>query len=437
MMEVLADGYDRLGLFQVGEPLARDALALRRSTLPAGHPDVASSLNTYGWILHELGRSADAEPLLREAVAIRRAAGEEQIQNLSRSLNDLGVILTARERYPEASEVLTEALEMRRADTGDRSRSVGITASNLAAVHYYQGRLDDAVRVQTIALEALRKAVGDDHQRSIIALSNLANFKRAGGDWDGAIHEFRDLAERQTRLQGRGHLVTTRVLVGLSITLYQQGVQLDDRAMIEEGEALFRETVANFEATLGTNDSQVGIQLYRLALAESTLGRNDDAVDHARRSLAILRASLGDQHASTAQARTTLAVVLARAGRLQEAVSEQRAALAVFESAAPNSLESAAARSALCDLLLTGGNTAEAVALCEQADATLRDMSRPDRYALPLVRLRLANAYLAQGRRAAADSLAGEVRRSFDAGLVSAPARRSLDSLTTRLTSGR
>jgi serine/threonine-protein kinase len=431
MMEVLADGYDRLGIYQAAEPLARGALELRRSTLPEGHPDLASSLNVYGWVLHELGRTKEAEPLLREAVAIRRAGGAEQLQNLSRSLNDLGVILTALARYPEAAEVLDEALEIRRVEHGDEHRSVGVTASNLAAVHYYEGRLDDAVRVQTLALEALRKAVGDEHQRSTIALSNLATFKTASGDWEGAIQDYRVLAARHEKLQGRGHLVTTRVREGLGITLYHRGWQLDDRAMMEEGEALLEETVVSYGAISGPSAPQVGIQLYRVALAESALGKHEEAVRSARRAVENLRAALGDAHPSTANARSSLAIALAGAGRPEEGAAEQRAAVAVLEAAGPQSLGTAGAQAILCDLLLRSGDAGAALSFCEKAEPRLRDASRADkeRLGLPLVQLHMAQAYRAQGRRSAADSMLVELRRSLESGVVNVRARRALDSI--------
>ncbi len=49
-----------------------EALAIRRATLPKGHPHLSWSLLGFGSLLASLGRTAEAEPLLREAVEIRR-----------------------------------------------------------------------------------------------------------------------------------------------------------------------------------------------------------------------------------------------------------------------------------------------------------------------------------------------------------------------------
>ena len=234
MLEVVADGYDRLGFYQAAEPLAREALDLRHRILGPTHPDVASSLNLVGWIQHELGKSKEAEPLLKEAVAIRRAAGPQYQLDLSRSLNDLGVIYNALSRYPEAESTLAEALAIRRAAHAE-DRAVAITASNLAAAYYFQTRLKEAIDLQTLAMNALSKAVGPDHQRSIVALSNLAAFKRAQGDLPAAERDFRDLLGRQARLQGRDHPVTAQTMVLLATVVSERAAQAAARRAAVSG----------------------------------------------------------------------------------------------------------------------------------------------------------------------------------------------------------
>ncbi|MGQ0702696.1 MAG: protein kinase domain-containing protein [Gemmatimonadales bacterium] len=299
MMEVLADGYDRLGLYQVAEPLARQSLELRRRMLRADHPDLATSLNLFGWVTHELGRYADAEPLLREAVAIRRAGGPERRRDLSRSLNDLGVVLNARRNWPAANSVLAEALAIRREEFGDEHRSVGVTANNLAAAYYFQKRFDEAIATQDLALRALQKAVGPEHQRTIVALSNLAAFKGAKGDWQAPVVAYRDLLERQTRLQGPDHPRTIFGIMQLATALLNAGRPKNDRAMLIESEALFRDVIERYSSTLSPTYPELGTAWHGLARVDLALGKNREALEAARRAVGILRSTQGDTARST------------------------------------------------------------------------------------------------------------------------------------------
>lgn len=294
MMDVLADGYDRLGLYREAEPLAREALALRQRLLPPDHPDIGASLNLLGWILHERGERREAEPLLLEAVRRRRADSARAPEALARSLNDLGVLYNATQEYPAATAVLREALAIRRATVGDQHRAVGITANNLAAAFYLQRQLDSAVATQRLALSALQAAVGIDHQRTSVALSNLAAFRRAGGDVDGAEADYRVLLERQSRLQGRDHPVTARVILSLASLVAERGVRDSSSALLAEAEELSREALAAFELRLGPDHPMVATTLDRLAGVVSARGRWREAIAIQQRALAVGRRSNPD-----------------------------------------------------------------------------------------------------------------------------------------------
>ena len=62
------------GRFREGIPKAREVLTIREQALGPNHTDVASSLNTLGWLLLETGDYTAAKPLLDRALTIREQA---------------------------------------------------------------------------------------------------------------------------------------------------------------------------------------------------------------------------------------------------------------------------------------------------------------------------------------------------------------------------
>jgi tetratricopeptide (TPR) repeat protein len=444
MLEVLADGYDRLGLLDAAEPLAREALALRRRTAGPRHVDVAASLNLLGWILHEKGRSADAEALLREAVAIRRAAGPRYALDLARSLNDLGVVLSPLGHHAEAEGILDEALAIRRSSLGEAHRSVGITASNLAVARFHQGKVEDAIPVQELAVAALLQSVGADHQRSVIALANLAAFRHTLGDWVGAEREYRELLERQIRLRGRMDPLTANVMRSLGVVLHYRAADMtagsasvDETAdaLFAEAELHLREALTIFETRLGTSHPDVGRSLEGLRAVLVSRGRLTDALPVQERAVRIFRSAFGDANASTAVALSGLASIHWGLNEPAEAVALQRQALATLEeTAGPAHPETAKSRSALCHWLLLGFESAsEALPFCAEAERDLRAAPAAYQGSLTLLRLRLAQAHLEEANDAVADSLLAEVATSVNAGDGGDRARRLFDSLTAVL----
>ncbi len=300
MLDVLADGYDRLGLYPPAESLAQRALETRRAV--PDDPGMPASLNLLGWIIHERGRSKEAVPMLLEAVALRRARMPGAAFDLSRSLNDLGVVYNALSRYPAAESALVEALAIRRLEKGDGHRSVGITANNLAAAYFYQSKLDSAIAAQQLAVAALGRSVGPEHQRSTVALGNLAAFKRASGDAEGAERDYRELLDRQARLQGADHPVTARVRLSLGALLADRGAKAHDDSALAEAEGLLRTALQSFEDRLGPEHPQVGTALDRLASVMAARGAARAAVPLQERAVRVLRKGLGPGHAEVSKA---------------------------------------------------------------------------------------------------------------------------------------
>jgi len=364
-------------------------------------------------------------------VSLRRASGPRYRRDLSRSLNDLGVVLNALSRYDSAEIALAEALDIRRAEFGDRHRSTGITANNLAAAYYLQSKIDEAIAVQQVALDAIQAELGPEHQRSIVALSNLAAFKRAKGDWSATAADYRDLVERQARLQGPDHPVTARVMLLLGSALVELATGRPSDPRLQEADTLFRRAIAAFERTLGPDHPQVGIAIEVLRSGLNEQNRLDEALGAAERAVRILRSTLGEANHYTAQAVAGLAVAHWRLGHLDEALRLRRESLAGHEQTVGlKHPDTARERSLLCFQLLELRQAAEARQWCERALESLRASRSPSAHQEAVYMLWLAHAYAMAGRRDTVPALLSAVRARIDSGAGGSQAKRLLDSLT-------
>ena len=219
MLLVLADAYDRLGLYADALPLAERALSLYQDRHEGDHTDVATALNTSGWALHRAGRGEEGARRLEDAVDMRERLGRSERGRLARSLNDLGVVREGLGQYQEAVVLHRRALDVRRSVLGDSDLATGVSANNLSTALYRVGDTDGAIREGELALELLRGSVGPEHQRTIIVQSNLAALKVARGDFEAAVVDYQALLAVQTRLQGESHPVTNSVRRGLGTSL--------------------------------------------------------------------------------------------------------------------------------------------------------------------------------------------------------------------------
>ena len=327
MTYVLAEGYEKLGLLERAEPLAREALATRRGLFGPTHADVAASLNQLGWVLRERGSLYEAEALLREAVAIgREVFPPEGDPRLARALNDLGVVRDTRGAYAEAVELYRESIDMRRRLLGDDHLGVAIASSNLAAALYHAGDLEGAVRAAGGALDLFRRVLGPDHQRTTIVETNMASFQMARGDYEAAARMYEDILERRRRQFGPRH-----ASVALSATMLANVLTV--LGQDDEAERLLVEAVAIQREASGVRKEDLVSTLRVLGVARARLGRYNAALADFTEALSVMRALVGEYHEEIANLLQQSAATREHLGEMSSAEREFREAIRVAERA--------------------------------------------------------------------------------------------------------
>jgi CHAT domain-containing protein/Tfp pilus assembly protein PilF len=149
----LAKTLDSLGwlLHELGKPvearpLLEEALAIRRKALPPGSPDLAASLCNLSTVLVDLGQHAEARPLLEEALAIQHKALPSGHPALAASLNNLGRLLRELDKPEEARPLLEEAVGINRKALPPGDPSLARSLLNLGIVLQEMGKATEAFR---------------------------------------------------------------------------------------------------------------------------------------------------------------------------------------------------------------------------------------------------------------------------------------------------
>jgi serine/threonine protein kinase/tetratricopeptide (TPR) repeat protein len=146
----IGNAYRRLVLPKEAEPHLRRALAIRR-TLPADQKNVlAQSLLDYGWVLSDLGRTADCERHVREALAIYKA-DSSQVDKTIEALALLQLCL-AIERPDDSATLANEAIALGHKHFPHGSGEIATVLHRLADANYRSG---DFAAAKALALEAL------------------------------------------------------------------------------------------------------------------------------------------------------------------------------------------------------------------------------------------------------------------------------------------
>ncbi len=83
--------YQLLGRLSEAEPLYREALETRRTTLGPKHPSTLASMNNLALLLQDQGKLGEAEPLMRDALEIQRATLGPKHPDTLTSMNNLAL----------------------------------------------------------------------------------------------------------------------------------------------------------------------------------------------------------------------------------------------------------------------------------------------------------------------------------------------------------
>ncbi len=182
--------------------------------------------------------------------------------------------------------------------------------SNYATACCNQGDRERSAQLNKTAWDICCRTLGPEHPQPLIHRSNLADDLRHLGDEQVAAREDQAIYDIRCRVLGKDHPQTLTSLNNLACNFADQG-------HYEEAIRLFRQVYDSFARTLGATDQLASTTLRNLAMAGCNLG------DHSTAEWAYfeLFRTAGPQHAHTLSVCTALDNVFITRGLSAEAVS--------------------------------------------------------------------------------------------------------------------
>lgn len=113
LLQVIAEGYEKLGDYPKAETLLRRSLAAGLRLYGEASLEVAETRHYLGVVLWDQGRFHDAQAYYEAALETQQRVLGTKNPVVAQTLNDLGVLLYARALYPAAKELISDAYHMR------------------------------------------------------------------------------------------------------------------------------------------------------------------------------------------------------------------------------------------------------------------------------------------------------------------------------------
>jgi eukaryotic-like serine/threonine-protein kinase len=362
LLAALARVYVSLGRFADAQPLAEEALALRRQVFGPVHADVASSLHALGEIERRRGDLLTADRHLQQALAMRRELLGEAHPLVAQSMVS---VAWTRDRLfhevPGLEDMLRRALEIQRAQPNPPREDMAMTLEALTELLVRDRRAAEAEPVREELVRLQLDLMGDDHPGAVDARLQMGVLLRARGEVAAAAEQYRLALQLQQRLGPHPRLVSALVpLAGIelqtgdtagaeahlrhALDVARQFRDQDATALHRAGQALVRlltsagrleETMPLYEETIdaalraGMVANAAGLRL-TLSHVQRDLGQLDAAIASAETALRVYRREYDDDYPLTAVALTELARLLHRRGNVAAAERHSREAVAMY-----------------------------------------------------------------------------------------------------------
>lgn len=225
------------------EETAAEAVAVRKASLGAGHPDTLASQTSLSRIYLEQGRVEEALKLQLEAVADAKPSLPEENPGLLRAVAHLAALHGIQHRYDEAERLQARVLELSTRTQGLDHPDTLLTMRDLAITYGHLSRYDEAEALNSLVLEHRRRVLGEDHPETLISMLDLATtYGRQISDEKARMAEEMELKviEARKRVLGEEHPATIQAMEHLCGTYHWQGREKEAAKLEEQIKAIDR-----------------------------------------------------------------------------------------------------------------------------------------------------------------------------------------------------
>ena len=191
LMFELGRVYHRLGVADSAQHFLEASLTLQRSLHPAGHPDIAATLNALGEVLVDRRDVRGADSAFNEALSLRRRLLGATHGDVARTLNGLVAVRRRQGRASDAEGFARKALAIDSQQPGDNRAGKAQSLRSLAQVLADRGEDAEAQRLYQESLSLLRQVHPEEHPDIAGTMFDLAAALRHSGDTAQADSLFR------------------------------------------------------------------------------------------------------------------------------------------------------------------------------------------------------------------------------------------------------
>jgi tetratricopeptide (TPR) repeat protein len=179
--------YKNMGEYSKALSSHEKALEIRQKTLPANHPDLATSYDTNGSVFDNMREYSKALSYYEKALEIRQKTLPASHPSLATSYNNIGLVYYKMGEYSKALSSHEKALEIRQKTLPASHPSLATSYNNIGLVYDKMGEYSKALSYYEKALEIFRKTLPENHPSLATSYNNIGGVYKDMEEYSKAL----------------------------------------------------------------------------------------------------------------------------------------------------------------------------------------------------------------------------------------------------------
>jgi tetratricopeptide (TPR) repeat protein len=278
------------------------SLKIREKTLPANHPNLATSYNNIGNVYNNMGEYSKAVSYYQKALEIKQKTLPANHLSLAGSYNNIGAVYKNMSEYSKALSYYEKALEIRQKTLPANHPSLAASYNNIGAVYKNMSEHSKALSYYEKALEIRQKTLPANHPDLAASYSNIGNVYDNMGEYSKALSYYEKALETRQKTLPANHPNLANSYNNIGWTFRNMG---------EYSKALsyYEKALEIFEKTLPANHPSFASPYNNIAFLYENMKEYSKALSYYERALDIRQRSLPPSHPNIKTVKESIEIV--------------------------------------------------------------------------------------------------------------------------------
>jgi len=166
------------------------SLEIYKKTLPANHPDLATSYNNIGSVYKSMGEYSKALEYYEKSLEIRKKTLPANHPSLAVSYNNIGGVYDSMGEYSKALEYYEKDLEISKKTLPANHPDLATSYNNIGLVYKSMGEYSKALEYYEKSLEIWKKTLPANHPSLATSYNNIGLVYKSMGEYTKALEYY-------------------------------------------------------------------------------------------------------------------------------------------------------------------------------------------------------------------------------------------------------